>query len=238
MRSLVPLLVLAAPLAAAEPAPKQVPPKPTSHTTKTIEGWTVHVDDRLLAGPDAELGKRAIGALEWELRAITYALSDAKLERLRKVPIWLDRTCGTLTPAQYHPSEDWVIENGYDRAITKCVHIPDAAYYATPRHLREQPWALMHELAHAYHDQVLGFDEPEVKAAWKAFVASRKYKSVPHMNGNDRPHYGLTNQKEFFAEMTEAYVGRNDFYPFNGVELKRAEPEISALMAKIWGPLR
>ena len=30
--------------------------KPASHTTRNIEGWKVHVDDRLLRGPDAELG--------------------------------------------------------------------------------------------------------------------------------------------------------------------------------------
>jgi hypothetical protein len=47
----------------------------------------------------------------------------------------------------------------------------------------------------------------------------------------------LTDQKEFFAEMTEAYFGMNDFFPFNRGELKDAEPEIHALMKKIWeGP--
>ena len=42
---------------------------------------------------------------------------------------------------------------------------------------------------------------------------------------------------EFFAEMTEAYFGSNDFYPFVTSELKQAEPETFALIAKIWGPL-
>ena len=52
-----------------------------------------------------------------------------------------------------------------------------------------------------------------------------------------REHYGLTNQKEFFAEMTECYFGSNDFYPFVTGELMQAEPEIFALLAEIWGPL-
>ncbi len=38
-----------------------------------------------------------------------------------------------------------------------------------------------------------------------------------------REHYGLTNAKEFFAEMTETYFGSNDFYPFVAGELKKDE---------------
>ena len=50
-------------------------------------------------------------------------------------------------------------------------------------------------------------------------------------------HYGLTDHKEFFAEMTEAYFGENDFFPFNRAELMTAEPEIFKLLQTIWGPL-
>lgn len=35
------------------------PAKPTSHTNRTIEGWTVRVDDRLLHAPNDALGARA-----------------------------------------------------------------------------------------------------------------------------------------------------------------------------------
>jgi hypothetical protein len=45
----------------------------------------------------------------------------------------------------------------------------------------------------------------------------------------------LTNHKEFFAEMTEAYFGTNDFFPFVNGELKQAEPEVFALLRDIWG---
>lgn len=213
------------------------PPKPTSHTTRDLEGWTVHVDDRLLKGDDDPLGKRALKAMEAQLFAITLVLPEDKLTRLRKVPIWLDRTHGKLTPAQYHPSANWLADNGYDRALAKCVHVPDAKYFAEARHQREQPWAMLHELAHAYHDQVLDFENKEVKDAWKKVVEGGRFKSVLHIDGKDRKHYALTNQMEFFAEMTEAYFGRNDFYPFNSGELRRAEPEVFELLAKIWGPL-
>ena len=56
-------------------------------------------------------------------------------------------------------------------------------------------------------------------------------------NGKRVKHYALTNQKEFFAEMTEAYIGSNDFFPFNGAELLTAEPEVFNLMREVWGPI-
>ena len=49
-------------------------------------------------------------------------------------------------------------------------------------------------------------------------------------------HYGLTNHKEYFAEGTEAYFYRNDFYPFVRAELKEHDPTLHDVLAKVWGP--
>ena len=202
-------------------AAETVPPPPTSHADRIIEGWTVHVDARLLDGPDKELGDRALRILANHLYRITLVVPADKVKRLQQVPIWLDRTHGKLGPAQYHPSAQWLKDNGYDPALAKRVHIPDASNFARSSLQHEQPWMVLHELSHAYHDQVLGFDDPEIKAAWQHFVDSGKYKSVLHMDGKMRPHYGLTNPQEFFAEMSETYF-RDEMtsYPFNCVELK------------------
>jgi hypothetical protein len=209
-------------------------PKPTGHVRKDIEGWTAHVDDRLLKGPDAELGKRALQLLTLRLVDIKLAVPADKVARLQKVPIWLDRTHGKLRPAQYHPSAGWLKAHGYDVRLAKCVHIPNAADWASPGHQRVQPWSVLHELAHAYHDQVLGFDHSRIAAAWKKFKAGGRYEKVLHINGHTARHYGLTNPQEFFAEMTETFFGANDFFPFNRAELRREEPEIDALLEEIW----
>lgn len=214
-------------------------PKPTSHTTRTIEGWTVHVDDRLLTGPgpDQELGNRALKLLANRLFEITGVVPADRLKRLQQVPIWLDLSHGELFAAQYHPSADWLKENGYDTAMAKAVHLPNVKDFLNPTTQHQQPWMVLHELAHAYHDQVLGFEDPQIHDAWRRFVDSGKYKSVLHMSGRMEPHYGLKDEHEFFAEMTEAYFGMNDFYPFNGVELAREEPELYELLKTIWGPV-
>lgn len=223
--------VPALPLRAAEP------PKPAKHTTMSVEGWSVHVDERLTAGPDAELGKRALALLGNQLYRIALIMPADRLQKLREVPIWLDRTHGKLTPSQYHPNPGWLKDHGYSTDLAKCVHIPDAELFASPKHQHQQPWAVLHELAHAYHDRVLGFDYPKIKALWQKRVEDGRYNSVLHIDGKNQRHYALTDQMEFFAEMSEAYFGMNDFYPFNRAELKREDPEVYDLLREIWGPL-
>ncbi len=216
--------------AAAPPAA----PKPEAHETRLVEGWTVRIDTRLLAGADRDLGERALRLLANQLYAISFTLPSGKVERLRQVTIQLDRTHGSLVPMQYHPNAAWLRDHGFATNLAKCVHIPDAAYFANPRDQRRQPWAVLHELAHAYHDQVLGFDHPEIAAGWKRTVESGRFENTLQIEGRRCRHYALTDCKEFFAEMTESLFGMNDFFPFNRAELKESEAETFRLVERIW----
>jgi hypothetical protein len=161
-----------------------------------------------------------------------------RLAQLRDVTIVVDHSCGDLASMQYHPSADWLADHGYPRSLARCVHLPRAAQLATVRNVAEQPWVILHELAHAYHDQVLGFDEPRIVAAWEAFKSSGAGDDALLFDGSRTRHYGLTDQKEFFAEMTEAYFGSNDFAPFNRAELRTGFPDLHALLEEIWGRTR
>ena len=73
-----------------------------------------------------------------------------------------------------------------------------------------------------------------IKAAHEKFRASGHGDAALLYNGKRVKHYGLTNQMEFFAEMTEAFFGVNDFFPFNRAELQEAEPELFQLLTEIW----
>jgi len=212
---------------AAEPA------IPTAHSERQIEGWTVRVDDRLLTG---DLGVRALKSLESRLSNIVAVVPAERLEELKAFRIVLDESHGKLSSMQYHPSAKWLEQNGYAAHLWRCVHLPVAASLLEPRQINVQPWVILHELAHAYHDQVLGFDEPRILAAYAKFKASGRGDAALHVQGEYVRHYGLTDHKEFFAEMTEAYFGSNDFFPFNRGELKTAEPGIYQLMVEIWEP--
>ncbi len=44
----------------------------------------------------------------------------------------------------------------------------------------------------------------------------------------------MTDHKEYFAESTEAFFGRNDFYPFTRDQLREHDPEMYRLLMKLW----
>ena len=100
--------LLALPASAAADAPPRRPaalaPLPTAHTPRRIEGWTVRVDDRLLAGEGAAIGERAIKLLTARLVTIAVVVAEGPLAKLRGVTIQLDLTHGgsarcSTTPA-------------------------------------------------------------------------------------------------------------------------------------------
>ncbi|MEN9975691.1 MAG: hypothetical protein RLZZ282_1697, partial [Verrucomicrobiota bacterium] len=213
-------------------------PIPTSRTVRIIQEWSVRVDDRLLEPPNQELGSRILKSLDARLSNIKAVVRPFCLAKLQRIPIVLDMTHGQLVPMQYHPEPDWLIANGYSPELANCVHIPVAARLLEPRQINVQPWCVLHELAHAYHDQVLGFDEARIRDHFKAYKESGHGDSSLLITGEHVRHYALTDHKEFFAEMTEAYFGTNDFFPFNRGELMTAEPAIYQLMTTLWGPVQ
>src|SRR5258707_13868882 len=87
------------------------------------------------------------------------------------------------------------------------------------RETKRMPVFVLHELAHGYHDQVLGFGNAEVKAAYDHAMAAKLYDKVARSHVEDgKPNtieraYAATNDREYFAETTEAFFGRNDFFP-------------------------
>jgi len=205
---------------------------------KEIEGWRVFVEPALLEGAYAEEGKRALTMLANHLQRIKILMLPDRLKKLQQIGIWIEHRHPRLGAMQYHPSKEWLVGHGYDPRLAKKVHITRAAELFSRRQMLKHPAVVLHELAHAYHDQFLGFDNPEIIAAYRKAKAAGIYENVLIYTGKRGRHYGLTNHKEYFAEGTEAYLYRNDFYPFVRAELQEYDPTLDKLLEKIWGPAR
>ncbi len=93
---------------------------------------------------------------------------------------------------------------------------------------------MLHELAHAYHHQILGFEYPRIKQLFDAAEASGTYDAVTRWDGKTERAYAMSNPKEYFAESSEAYFGRNDFYPFNRKQLRLHDPKMYELVGQLW----
>lgn len=198
-----------------------------------MEGWKLYISP-VLERDHAEISARVLALLAVRLHEVAYAIPAPALVRLREVPIWVewqDRGVGGMC---YHPSKEWLTEHGYNPDKAKAVELAMAVAFLEWGHA--QPSMVLHELAHSYHDRVLGFDNKEVKAVYDAAVASHRYESVLHYNGDKVRHYALTNEQEYFAECSEAYFGTNDFYPFVRPELHEFDPAAFHLLEKVWGP--
>ena len=139
---------------------------------------------------------------------------------------------------QYHPGRKWLVDNGHDPALVKRVHVPRAEDLYKSSTWAKHPYVILHELAHAYHDQFLDFDHPEIRATFDAARDAGIYEEVLLFTGRKVSHYGLTNHKEYFAESTEAYFGVNDFYPFVRAELNEHDPRMYKLLQQIWGEVK
>lgn len=193
------------------------------YESRTIEGWTVKVH--------RDVGADAVRLLETRLQDVVRLVPAKALGELRKVPIWFGGTEGKGI-AQYHPSRGWLEKNGYTPEKAKAVDLGSPEQFL--RETKRQPYMVLHELAHAYHDRVLGFDHARIRAAYDAAVKGGKYDSVMFWDGRYVRHYALTSPQEYFAEGTEAFFGTNDFYPFVRAELREFDPELLQILESVW----
>ena len=112
------------------------------------------------------------------LQRIKYILPEAKVKALQKLPIWLDHHYEPLGSMQYHPGVTWLRVNKHDPRLVKHVHIPRAKALLNRGQWAKHPYVILHELAHAYHDQVLenGFQNKAVLDAYKKAKAKGEAK--------------------------------------------------------------
>jgi len=224
-------LLLALCLAAAPVEEKKPAFEPTAnYDVQDIHGWKVYVNNRLL-NEDKELGDRMIPFVRAKLLDVTLRLPEGAVEKLRQVRIWVEAD-SKVTCACYHPSRRWLENNGFNPEKAKSIE------FGRPKNAitwsREQPAMFIHELAHAYHHQVLGYGQKDIKAAYEKAKANQSYESILHFSGKKTRHYALNNDQEYFAEATEAYFATNDFYPFVRAELKEHDPTGFAVVKDLW----
>ena len=234
------------PCAAAEspveqisPPPSPAAPAPIDWQKRELRGWTLFLQPRLLAesGPATD---RALQLLDLQLKEITEVLPAAAVRRLREVPLWFSPEYPGIVPrAEYHPAADWLRANRRDPAMARGVEFSNVRIFEAET--KRMPNFTLHELAHAYHDRFLAgaFENGEIRELYERARRSGTYDRVERTFGGSRPNtferaYAMTNPMEYFAETTEAFFSRNDFFPFNREELERHDPAMAALLPKLW----
>ena len=215
--------------------PKPVPVQsyqPTSaYQRRQIEGWTVRV------GPDLQNKKayadEACKLLRHRLHLVERYVPEKGLAALRKVPIWLEQDNPAVPYVVYHDDKETLRRTGLNPDKYRALEIGNTDNFRQWQDL--QPSIVLHHLARAYLDQVVGADRCAVAKALAKARKGGKYDRVLRFDGKYVRHPALLNAGEYFAEMSESYYGFNDHYPFLQFELYQVDPEACELLARLWG---
>jgi dipeptidyl-peptidase-4 len=194
-----------------------------------FEGFTVRLSPEW-AERDPALKQRCLDILSSSLARLARIVPAPAWQKLKQVPLWLDYEDVHFINGAYHPSPFWLLGHGMDPNRAKSVQF--TRNIATL--IDTQPNLVLHELAHAYHDLVLSAGDPGIVAAYQRALASGIYESVERKDGGRERAYALKSHREFSAELSEAYFGENDYFPFTREQLRAFDPESFKVIADAW----
>lgn len=234
------MLACAAGLSSSRLPANPATPGTIERETRDVAGWQVHVAKRLLES-EADATDKALAGLKKMLDEIVRDLPPPAVVELKKVPLYISPSYKPgRSGAEFHPGASWLRENGRDPAMALGVEFSGVQNFEAE--MKRMPNFALHELAHAYHFRFLpkGFQNEEIQNAFQHAKKLGIYERVERSFGNDSPNtferaYGMNNAMEYFAETTEAYFSRNDFYPFTREELQKHDPAMYSLLENLWG---
>ncbi|MCA9190546.1 MAG: hypothetical protein KDB03_02240 [Planctomycetales bacterium] len=235
-RSVIGVIGLILAVLSARPAAGQIG-GPT-YESREISGWELNIDRQLLSQYSSET-LTAARLLKAQLDEIQNVVPAKVVMRLRRVRLWFSMPYVGQTPrAEYHPGRAWLVEHGRNPDMEKGIEFSNILNF--DKETRRMPNFALHELAHAYHHQVLasGYDNQIVQQAFERIKNDGRYAIVERVDSSGNkslgPAYALTSPQEYFAESTEAFFSRNDFFPFDRRQLLDFDPETCELISRLW----
>src|SRR5262249_10631637 len=97
---------------------------------------------------------------------------------------------------------------------------------------------LLHELAHAVQHRTpsIGMNNAQIKAAYRQAMSRGLYNEAKDVYGRiRRPTYACKNEREYFADLSCAYLDALHYYPLNAEDVKKHDPIGYKVMERIWG---
>ena len=204
-----------------------------------VRGFDLFINREMIRD-EPDLLKYVLDQLTYDLQVIERMLPEAQLEVLHDVSFWVEKQGATVPGGMrgrgmcFHVSEGWLTEHGLLAQKVNGVEIIRAADF--PEWRKNQPYMTFHELAHAYH-LYFGYEHPGILAAYENAQDKGLYEAVAYNRSRDGGPvraYALNNSQEYFAELSEAYWGLNDYFPFTRVQLEAHDPVGFAMVERMW----
>jgi hypothetical protein len=204
---------------------------PRTYMVENIAGWTINVEDTVwLKRPS--LTRECLAAIDKSLSKIAATLPPQSLERLRSIPIYLTDTRSVPAPVHTHRDKRWLAAHGEDIEKVNAVDICDpdkiVSYLAT-----KDPGLLL-EFSFAYQQLFLtASDQDTLRQIYTSALSEGKYRLVASDRGV-RQTPAAYDESQMFVSGSQAYWGRNDFYPFTRAELKEYDPKLHDFLKLVW----
>ena len=226
-------------VAAQDKPPQKLPAKKelvAGYRLQKIEGFTFLIQDVVFEQDGSAFERKPLDALALECQTLTKILTPSAVNTLKALTIWVEwdekvplangrkgRSLAVYSAAT--PSQ--AVKEGKHPLRAKTVTIHSLKSLAESRQPKRDrgDCVLLHEIAHAVHDQLLGFGHTGIKAAYQQAMERKLY---------DKDLYIATNEVEFFAELTCAYLDRLRYYPYTRADLQKHDPVSYRLMESIW----
>lgn len=240
MRPLVLLLLLPV-VVLAQTKDKPTPlDKIAGYKRHTVEGFTLMVSDDVAKADVSRFDRKPMEVLELELKMIVKIMTTKQVDTLRKLPVWVEwddqekmsnGRDGNALAVYYGGHQLNLLQEGKQPLKAKTVTVLRMKSLTAEHQPKTDSGrcVLLHEFAHAVHDQVLGNDNVGVKSAYAQAMERKLY---------DKAQYVSTNEAEFFAELTCAYFDQLHHYPKTRDDLKKHDSVTFKLMEAVWGKER
>lgn len=201
-----------------------------AYVTRKINGFTVVLHPGVVA--QESLLNAVSAAISAQLSDMLRQLPAASVEKLQGTSIWVELDSEVDKVAVFHRSADWIAASDGNQDKLGQIEIVNARNFVDLS--RVQSTVLLHQFAHAYHEKVIGADNASVAALYEQVQLRNLYDRVEHVSGEVGVAYAALDPFEYFAELTEAYFGRNDYFPFSRAQLQKHDPVGHDLIADLW----
>src|SRR3954467_1832103 len=106
-------------------APSTQPAPTSNYDQLQLEGFSIYMSHDIAAS-DSKLAADVQELLRVRLFEMKRAFPTEALRKLQNVPIWIELHDRGFPGMCYHPSKDWLTDNGYNPEKAKSIEIGDA----------------------------------------------------------------------------------------------------------------
>jgi len=195
-----------------------------------LEGRQINIEKILVEDNDPRIFP-VLQVLSKKLRDVKALLPPRHYKTLLTVPIWISKNSGEH--AEFYFFERRIYRGEKNPDMLDGIEFQNIDNLLS--HFEQSPMLVIHELAHAFHKIHYETIDQRIMETFDNARWNNLYENLKL--GKDLSRYNMYaahSPFEYFAELTEAYFGVNDYFPHTRKELRKHDPKGFKMIKEIW----